>query len=456
MQSGDDTVMNKRLMINSFDPDGGRKLDTDVEQLVRRRRKVLGPSYKLFYESPVHAVSAQGVWITDGSGQRYLDMYNNVPSVGHCNPKVVEAVSRQMAVLNTHTRYLYDIVLTYAERLLSHFPPELSNVMFTCTGSESADLAMRIAKAHTGGAGIVVTENAYHGITEQIAGISPSLGDGVPLWPNVRTVPAPDAYRIGRDNVANALAQSITNAFADLKRHGFEPAAFVADMIFSSDGILADPAGFLQPAADAVRAVGALFVADEVQPGFGRTGTMWGFARHGIIPDLVIMGKPMGNGLPIGAVVARPELLTEFAARARYFNTFGGNPVCCAAALATLTVIEEEGLAENAQKIGAYLQHGCRDITAAFPAVGDVRGAGLFVGVDFVRDTQTRAPHGDLALYVVNALRDRNILISASGMEGNVLKIRPPLPFFTEHADIFLKAFQDVTRTEGFKRLTAI
>ena len=447
--------MTKPLMINAFDPESAEGLSAETLLLIERRKKALGPSYKLFYETPVHAVSAEGVWITDGRGQRFLDVYNNVPSVGHCHPRVVEAASRQMAVLNTHTRYLNDVVLSYAEKLLRHFPPELSNVMFTCTGSESSDLALRIAKTHTGGVGIVVTENAYHGITEQIARMSPSLGAGVALWPHVRTVPAPDAYRLGHENVAEAFATSIKRAFEDLSRHGFKPAAFVADMIFSSDGIFADPAGFLKPALDAVHAAGALFIADEVQPGFGRTGPMWGFARHGIVPDLVLMGKPMGNGLPIGGVVTRPEVLGEFATTARYFNTFGGNPVCCAAAHATLSVIEDEGLAENSVKVGNYLQEGLRELTAGLAAAGDIRGAGLFVGLDFIKDAQTKEPDGDLGLFVVNALRDRNILISASGIEGNVLKIRPPLPFSTEHADIFLDAFQDVLRSTEFQRKAA-
>jgi 4-aminobutyrate aminotransferase-like enzyme len=445
--------MTKPLMINAFDPNATARLDAETLQLIERRKKVLGPSYKLFYETPVHAVSAEGVWITDARGQRYLDVYNNVPSVGHCHPKVIEAVSRQMAVLNTHTRYLYDVVLTYAERLLGHFPAVLSNVMFTCTGSESSDLAMRVAKSYTGGTGVVVTENAYHGMSEQIARMSPSLGEGVPLWPNVRTVLAPDAYRVGADRVGEVFAQSIRDAFADLSRHGIKPAAFMADMIFSSDGIFSDPVGFLKPAAEAVRAAGALFIADEVQPGFGRTGAMWGFARHGIIPDLVVMGKPMGNGLPIGGVVARPEVLMDFAASARYFNTFGGNPVCCAAALATLEVIEDEGLAANSERVGQYLQKGLRELTRGVQVAGDIRGAGLFVGLDLVKDPQGKEPYGELGLHVVNALRERNILISASGIEGNVLKIRPPLLFSMEHADIFLEALGDVIRSPGFRKL---
>lgn len=446
--------MNKPLMINAFDPKAGTGLDHETEALVARRQKVLGPSYKLFYETPVHAVRAEGVWIHDAQGQRYLDVYNNVPSVGHCHPKVVEAVSRQMAVLNTHTRYLYDAVLTYAERLLATFPAELSNVMFTCTGSESSDLAMRIAKTHTGGAGIIVTENAYHGITEQIASMSPSLGEGVPLAPNVRVVPAPDAYRLGEANVAAKFAESVKGAIADLERHGFRLAAMMADMIFSSDGIFSHPAGFIKPAVEAVRAAGGLFVADEVQPGFGRLGDgMWGFARHGVVPDIVVMGKPMGNGLPIGGVVARPQVLGEFAARARYFNTFGGNPVCCAAGLAVLDVVQDEGLIENARQSGERIKSGLRDIARTVPSIGDIRGAGLFIGADFITPGRNKEPDGRLGLHVVNALRERRVLISACGVEGNVLKIRPPLPFKDEHVDLFLDHFAAVVASDGFRRL---
>jgi len=434
------------LMINSFDPATAEGLDSDISSLLARRTRVLGPSYKLFYEHPVHFERGEGVFLYDQHGAPYLDVYNNVPSVGHCHPKVVEAVSKQMATLNTHTRYLYDIVLTYAERLLSKFPAELSNVMFTCTGSESSDLAMRVARFYTGAQGVIVTENAYHGLTAAIAEMSPSLGKGVPLAPYVRTVPAPDAYRAEGKDVGEEFGGAVEAAIADLSRHGYKTAALITDTIFSSDGVFADPRGFLVKAVEAVRRAGGLFIADEVQPGFGRTGDeFWGFQRHGIIPDMVMMGKPMGNGLPIGGVVARPELLKGFAETARYFNTFGGNPVCCAAALAVLDVIEEESLQANALKVGNQLQRGLRELATKYSAIGDVRGAGLFIGAELVTGTNKK-PNPELAMRLVNGLRDHRVLISASSLLGNVLKIRPPLPFSEENARQFLSTLEEVFR----------
>lgn len=437
--------MNRPLMINSFNPAQAQGLDPVVEQLLRRRSKVLGPSYKLFYETPVHFVRAEGVFMYDSHGTPYLDVYNNVPSVGHCHPHVVEAVSRQMSVLNTHTRYLYDIVLSYAEKLIATFPQELENVMFTCTGSESSDLAVRIARCHTGNTGIIVTEEAYHGITAAIAEMSPSLGPGVPLGHHIRLVKAPDAYRAGGRDVGDVFAESVEEAIADMLRHGIRPAALVTDTIFSSDGVFSDPPGFLVKAVEAVRRAGGLYIADEVQPGFARTGdAFWGFQRHGVVPDLVIMGKPMGNGLPIGGVVAKHEVLTRFAETARYFNTFGGNPVCCAAAMAVLEVIENENLQQNSRIVGEYLRSGLRELASRYPVIGDVRGAGLFIGAEFVKDPESKEPNPDVAMQVVNRLRDRNVLISASSPFANVLKIRPPLPFTQANADYFLDVLGQV------------
>jgi 4-aminobutyrate aminotransferase-like enzyme len=427
------------LMVNSYDPTISKPQSAAIESLLRRRTKVLGPSYRLFYENPVHVVRAEGVHLYDESGTAFLDVYNNVPVVGHCHPRVVEAQARQAAVLNTHTRYLYDVVLTYAEKLINTFPAPLANVMFTCTGSESSDLALRIARTHTKGTGIIVTANAYHGLTAAVAEASPSLGDGVPLGAHVRVVPAPDAFRIGAANVAGQFSADVQAAIADLGRHGIKPCALIFDTIFSSDGILSHPTGFIEGAVAAIRAAGGIYIADEVQPGFGRTGDgMWGFARHGVIPDLVVLGKPMGNGLPIGGVVARPELLEEFADSARYFNTFGGNPVCSAAGLAVLQVLEEEHLIDNARNVGAYIRDGLVSLQREYPVIGDVRGAGLFIGVDLVSNAQTRAPDPAAGLSLVNRLRDKNVLISASGPFGHVLKIRPPLPFSCANADEFL------------------
>jgi 4-aminobutyrate aminotransferase-like enzyme len=438
--------MNRPTMINAFDPSRADDLAAETKRLIERRSRVLGPSYRLFYERPIHVVRSEGVWLIDVHGDKYLDVYNNVPCVGHCHPTVVEAIARQSSVLNTHTRYLFDSVVDYAERLVATFPNALGNVMFTCTGSEAVDLATRIACSQTRGSGIIVTANAYHGVTSAVAAFSPSLGAGVALGSHVRTVPAPDTYRVNAD-VALRLASDVEAAAQDLKRHGIQPAAFICDSIFSSDGVYVDPPGFLAPAVERIRAAGGLFIADEVQPGFARTGhSMWGFARHNVTPDLVVLGKPMGNGMPIAGVVARPELLEEFGRKSRYFNTFAGNPVSCAAASAVLDVIERDDLLKNAASVGALLLQGLKAIARDTPSIGDVRGAGLFLGVEFVTDHTTRGPAPELALSVVNRLRERNVLISASGPHGNVLKIRPPLVFTVDHAALFLDTLREVVR----------
>jgi 4-aminobutyrate aminotransferase-like enzyme len=445
--------MVKPLMVNAFNPANAENLDAGLRALLARRQKVLGPSYKLFYEEPVHLVRAEGVYMFDAQGNRYLDVYNNVPSVGHCHPHVVEAITRQVATLNTHTRYLHELILTYAEKLIGTFPPELSNVMFTCTGSETSDLALRVARNFTGGMGIVVTETAYHGITSAVSEISPSLGEHVPLGQHVRTVPAPDPLRGEGADVGETFARNVQAAIDDLKRHGVKVAALIVDTIFSSDGVYADPAGFLAPAVEAIRRAGGVFIADEVQPGFGRTGdAMWGFQRHGVVPDLVIMGKPMGNGLPIAGLIAKPEVLQDFALRARYFNTFGGNPVCCAAGLAVLEVMENEQLMQNAKSVGSYMKQGLAELARQYTSIGQVRGAGLFIGVDLVKDQENHEPDPDFAIRLVNGLRKRFILIGASGPEGHVLKIRPPLPFSRQNAEHFLSAMEDALREESARQ----
>jgi 4-aminobutyrate aminotransferase-like enzyme len=445
--------MNRPLMVNAFNPAKVDHLEPELRALLERRQRVLGPSYKLFYEEPIHLVRAEGVWMFDPRGNKYLDVYNNVPSVGHCHPRVVEAITKQVATLNTHTRYLHELILTYAEKLIGTFPAELSNVMFTCTGSETSDLALRVAKNYTGGTGIIVTETAYHGITTAVSAISPSLGEHVPLGHHVRTVPAPDPLRGEGKEVGETFAKNVQAAIEDLHRHGIKVAALIVDTIFSSDGVYADPAGFLAPAVDAVRRADGVFIADEVQPGFGRTGdAMWGFQRHGVVPDLVILGKPMGNGLPIAGLIAKPEVLQDFALRARYFNTFGGNPVSCAAGLAVLEVMEDERLMQNAASVGGYMKQGLAELAKQYSSIGQVRGAGFFIGVDLVKDQQSHEPDPDFAIRLVNGLRKRFVLIGASGPLGHVLKIRPPLPFSRDNADHFLNAMEDTLREENARR----
>jgi 4-aminobutyrate aminotransferase-like enzyme len=401
--------------------------------IIARRNRLLGPAYRLFYEQPVQFVRGEGVWLYDPAGNRYLDAYNNVASVGHCHPHVVAAIAQQAGVLNTHTRYLHETVLDYAEKLLATFPAEIGHVMFTCTGSEANDLALRVAKTCTGGTGFIVTETAYHGVTVALAEMSPSLGLPLATESHVRLVPAP---RSAGGDTGEVFARGVREALDDMKRNGIRPAGLLVDTIFSSDGVFADPPGFLRPAVEAIRAAGGLFIADEVQPGFGRTGEqMWGFARHGLIPDLVTMGKPMGNGHPVAGMAARPDLLAEFGARSRYFNTFGGNPVSAAAGIAVLEVIESEELMANARRTGAYLLNHLRQLQAQHALIAEVRGAGLFIGVELRRGG---APATAESTRIVNAMRDQRVLISASGPNGNVLKIRPPLLFGTEHADLLV------------------
>jgi 4-aminobutyrate aminotransferase-like enzyme len=408
-----------------------------TRDIIARRNRALGPAYRLFYEQPVQFVRGEGVWLYDPAGNAYLDAYNNVASVGHCHPHVVEAIARQAAVLNTHTRYLDETVLDYAEKLLATFPAEIGHIMFTCTGSEANDLALRVARACTGGTGFIVTETAYHGVTSALVELSPSLGLATPKDSHVRLVPAP---RSAGDDTGQIFARSVRDALNDMERDGIRPAALLVDTIFSSDGVFADPPGFLRPAVEAVRAAGGLFMADEVQPGFGRTGEqMWGFARHGLVPDMVTMGKPMGNGHPVAGMAARPGLLAEFGARSRYFNTFGGNPVSAAAGIAVLEVIDSESLIANARRTGAYMLEKIRQLQARHELIAEVRGAGLFIGVELRHGGMVGTPAASESTWIVNALRERRILISTAGRHANVLKIRPPLVFGTEHADLLVQ-----------------
>lgn len=431
-----------RAMINGFDPNRLGELPDQMQKNIRRRDQSLGPGYRLFYDTPLEIVRGEGVTLFDRDGNDYLDVYNNVPSVGHAHPRVIAAVHEQMQTLNTNTRYVQESILDYSEQLLSTFPAGLGHVMFTCTGSEANDLAMRVAKYATGNQGIIVTSGAYHGLTTEVASFSPSLGAGVPLGANVRVIDAPDALRYSSDqgSLEDHLRNQVRAAIADLHRHGIGLAAFIADSIFSSDGVFAGPAGFLCPIIDEVHAAGGLYIADEVQPGFGRTGEQWwGFQRHGIVPDIVTIGKPMGNGIPVAAAIFKPELLVEFGKNIRYFNTFGGNSVAIAAAQAVLDVIREESLIENALKVGEKIITGLKDLTQGLDQVAEVRGRGFFIGVDLVTHRSTLTPDGEAAAGIVNALRQDRILISACGAQGNVLKLRPPMPFSGNDADRLLE-----------------
>ena len=429
-------------MLNAYSPGAG-SLSPQDEALANRRAKALGPAYRLFYETPVHLVRGEGVNLFAPDGTQYLDCYNNVASVGHCHPRVVEALSDQAATLATHTRYLHDGILAFAERLLSYFPPELSHVMFTCTGSEANDLALRIARAATGGTGVIVTDNAYHGVTLATAEMSMSIGPAVAPGPTVFPIPAPSAQNYPQ-GIAEGFAQAVTDACDRMAEQGIKPALLIVDTIFSSDGVFPDPKGFLAPAATAIRKAGGLFLADEVQPGFGRTGSdFWGFQRHGLIPDMVSMGKPMGNGYPLAGLALKPETIAEFGQKARYFNTFGGNAVAAAVGLAVLDVIRDEGLQQNAATSGQAFADGLRSLAQHHEALGETRAAGLFIGQTILTDGK---PDPTRTAHLVNALRDNRILISSTGPKGDSLKLRPPLPFSLGNVDQVLTTLDRVLK----------
>lgn len=426
------------LAMNAFDPDQDEQAAQASPGLLARRQANAGASSVLFYRRPIEMVRAEGCWMEAADGTRYLDFYNNVPCVGHAHPRVVEAAARQMERLNTNTRYLNSGVEAYLERLKALLPPGLTNVVLSCTGSEANDLALRVAMAATDGQGFVATETAYHGNGFLTTTVSPSnwRKGGPPA--TVRIVKPPSTGAYGAD-IGAGFGAAVRAAFAALQDDGIRPAALIVDSIFSSDGVFPDPAGALAPAADAARASGALVIADEVQPGFGRTGAgMWGVTRHGVVPDMVTTGKPMANGLPMAATAARPEHLTAFCERFGYFNTFGGNPVCVASGAAVLDVIEDEGLIENAAKVGAVLKTGLETIAADSERVGGVRGAGLYLGVDIVSEG---APDPACAVRVIDGLRDRGVMVGACGPFGHTLKIRPPLPLSKAEANRFLEAF---------------
>jgi len=424
-------------------------MGVSLDELIERRRRLFGPAISpLTYDRPLHLVQARGAWMTGADGRSYLDAYNNVPVVGHCHPHVVEAIARQAALLNTNTRYLHRSALDLAERLVDSMPEGLDTVMFVNSGSEANDLAWRMATVATGHGGALVTSFAYHGVTTATSDLSPEewLGKGRPA--HVATFPPPDPYRGAfrdAEGWAGHAAASVDVAIASLRERGLEPAMVMIDPGFISDGVFSPPEGYMRDVIERVRAAGGLYVADEVQVGYGRNGEhLWGFQVHGLEPDFVTLGKPMGNGHPVAAVITRSSIAERFAAETEFFSTYGGNPVAAEAALAVLDVIEREGLIANAGAMGARLTDGVRALAERHDAIGDVRSAGLLLGVELVRDRETREPAADVADAVLNGMRERGVLIGTTGPDGNVLKIRPPLVLTPQEADLIVETLDAV------------
>jgi len=441
--------MSTDLMPNRFRP-GESDLPAREAELIARRDAVLGASYRLQYRRPVHFVRGEGIWLYDPDGEAYLDFYNNVPSLGHCHPEVNAAMAEQAARISANTRYLEPRLVDYAERLVDTFPDELDRVVFTCTGSESNDLALRIARLVSGGEGVIVSSHAYHGTSAAVAAVSPNLGDAVRLSPFVRMVSLPGPAGIPGTQAADFFEAQVRSAIADLTRRGIGVAALLIDSIFSSDGVWVDPPGFIGGGVAAVRDAGGLIIADEVQPGFGRTGAhMWGFERHGIVPDLVTLGKPMGNGFPIGAVVGRKAPMERFGATARYSNTFAGNTVGIATADAVLTILQRDQIPQNALAMSERLRVGLEEVARKHDGIRAIRNAGLFFGIDIGLAEMPTLDRRAMALDLVNAMRDDGVLISTTGANEDTLKVRPPLICQSGDVDLFLVAIRRALNRAG-------
>jgi 4-aminobutyrate aminotransferase-like enzyme len=415
---------------------GAAPAPVPTDELARRRLRALGSALtELAYRHPVHVVRGEGVWLFDRDGRRLLDAYNNVPVVGHCHPRVTDAVVRQTRALSTHARYLYEPLVELAERLIAAMPPAagLDAVMLVNSGSEANEIAWRLATSANGRSGAIVTEHAYHGVTSAIADLSPEEWPAGFRPPHVEVIAPPGGGASMEVEMAAAIGR--------LNERGIGLAATFIDGGFTSDGIRTPPAGEVEAILRATHAAGGLLVADEVQAGHGRTGEhLWAFAQYSIAPDLVTLGKPMGNGYPVAAVVTRQEIFARVGATTSLFSTFGGNPVAAQAALAVLDVIADERLVQNAARVGSTLLRSLAELPADHAAIAGVRGRGLLVGVELVTRGRERAPDAAFADDVVNRLRDEGILIGRTGRHGNVLKIRPPLVFREEHAHMLVDA----------------
>ena len=424
--------------------------------LAARRDRAFGAGSPLFYNAPLHIVRGEGVYLFDADGRRYVDMYNNVPCVGHGNPTVVEAMARQQGTLNVHSRYLHEGIVAFAERLAALHGPQIESVIFSCSGTEANEVALRMARLATGKSGIVCTNATYHGNSAAIGKLT-RIGDSsnAPANSNkgdVRAIPFPEKLRplvpgASEADLTEAYLDRLRGAIRSLEEDGTGFAGLIVCSIFANEGLPDVPRGFMARAAEIVHAAGGLVIADEVQAGYCRTGRWWGYDVLGFTPDIVVTGKPMGNGLPLAATAASRALVEGFRAATRYFNTFASSPLQAAVGMAVIDVIERDGLAANVAAVGAFLKSALAERKARFSSIADVRGHGLFVGVEITKTDAARTPDSDKAIEIINRLKDKGFLSSNAGAFRNVVKIRPPLVFAQSHAEEFLVAF-DTTMAE--------
>ncbi len=417
-----------------------------TQDFLADRARLMGPNLPTFYEDPIHIVRGEGVWLWDADGKKYLDCYNNVPHVGHCNPCVVEAVSKQMATLNTHTRYFHDLVLDYIEKLTSTMDPFLDTAILTCTGSEANDIALRMAEGMTGKRGIIVTDATYHGNTSLVSQLGkeykPKVGFGLDQY--VRFVTSPDSLRLP-DPDGTLFAARVAEQIDALEKDGTGFATLIVCPYFFNEAFPATNDNWLKPVAEVVRKAGGLLICDEVQSGFGRMGThFWAHQKMGVVPDVMTLGKPMANGLPVGGVVTNSEILAKFRTNFRYFNTFGGNPVSCTAAIAVLDELLDRDLLGNAKTVGDHARNRLVAMQDKYDIIGDVRGSGMVFGAEMLLNKETNEPATEFTTKVLNKMRHRGVLHTSLGPHRCTLKIRPPMVFGTEHVDILMDTLDEV------------
>lgn len=445
--------MDKRLPVSAACADNlyfMEHADMNLSELLNRRDKSLGAGAELFYSDPIELVRGDGAHVFDRAGRRYVDLYNNVPAVGHGNARVADAISLQQRTLNTHSRYLHEGVIAYAERLAALHDPAIESFVFSCSGTEANDVAIQMARIATGKRGIVCTNAAYHGNSDLVARLT-NVGRSQPEGEDVHSFPFPDLYRpvvpgLSEEALANEYLARIGEAIARFESSGVGFAGVLVCSIFANEGLPDLPAGFMARAAKLVREAGGLVIADEVQAGFGRTGHWWGYQATGFTPDIVVMGKPMGNGVPISGTGASHAIVDGFRARMDHFNTTASTPLQAAAGMAVLDELEQNRLVDRARQIGQVLKEGVTRIAAGTAHLGDVRARGLFVVVDVVTDKETRTPDPALAAAVSERLKDLGFLTATAGAYKNLVKIRPPLVVLQEDVAAFLATFEAVAR----------
>ena len=412
------------------------------KDLLELRIQSMGSS-PLFYEEPVHLVKGKGIWLYDDSGNKYMDCYNNVPCVGHCHPRVVEALSKQAGQLNTHSRYLSKVVVDYSERLMSLHADPLSVLQMGCSGTEAIEIAIKMARLATGGRGIICSNATYHGNSHET--IRMTIG---PFEPDFKRVPFPEKFRpikagLSDEELCDLYLKEIKTAISEFSENNIPLAGMLFCSIFANEGLPNIPSGFMQKAATLVRDAGGVVILDEVQAGFCRTGSWWGYEVNECVPDIVAMGKPMGSGYPLSGVGTSPEIAKIFHEKSYYFNTTASTPLQAAVGNAVLDVIEEEGLLGNVNSVGDYLKGKVQDFADKYDMVGDVRGLGLFVAIECVEGQGNEKPNNKLAVEFVEKMKQKGFLISNAGQFRNVLKIRPPLVFEKDHADSLCEVLEE-------------